>query len=203
MDFFTLAILASIGIYLFKVREQRRNTRLLAEYLARFHLEKLMGSLIEGYLRALSEDSDERRQQIWTMLDTTEGRLVEQFQRFAKDFGQVPAEQTRVSTLALALPYLDRLFPQAHFDMRAAIQMHADGIASVRVHESQTDDERRQRAFMMTAELFLMQHTCHWFCKSRTVASMRLLARHKTAYEQVLASVSSGTRATYQKLTQS
>ena len=33
----------------------------------------------------------------------------------------------------------------------------------------------------MSAELFLMQHTCHWYCRSRAVASARMLARHKTS----------------------
>lgn len=57
------------------------------------------------------------------------------------------------------------------------------------VGDAADEEERKRRAFTMTAELMLMQHTCHWFCRSRTVASMRLLARHKTAYEQVLQSV--------------
>jgi hypothetical protein len=52
-------------------------------------------------------------------------------------------------------------------------------------------------AFTVSAELFLMQHTCHWFCKSRTVASARMLARHKTSHEQLVASVSPQTRAAY------
>jgi hypothetical protein len=52
-------------------------------------------------------------------------------------------------------------------------------------------------AFTMSAELFLMQHTCHWFCKSKTVASARMLARHKTSYEQLVASVAPDTRTAY------
>ena len=59
----------------------------------------------------------------------------------------------------------------------------------------------RDKAFTMSAELFLMQHTCHWFCKSKTVASARLMARHKTTYEQVLASVAPATRDAYRALT--
>ena len=55
-------------------------------------------------------------------------------------------------------------------------------------------------AFTMTAELLLLQHTCHWFCKTRTIASMRLMARQKTTYEQVLQSVSRNTLAAYKKL---
>jgi hypothetical protein len=52
-------------------------------------------------------------------------------------------------------------------------------------------------AFTMTAELFLMQHTCHWFCKSKTVASARMLALHQTPYAQLVASVGPDTREAY------
>jgi hypothetical protein len=55
-------------------------------------------------------------------------------------------------------------------------------------------------AFTMSAELFLMQHTCHWFCKSKTVASARMLALHKTTYAQLVASVAPGTRDAYRAL---
>jgi hypothetical protein len=45
-----------------------------------------------------------------------------------------------------------------------------------------------------------MQHTCHWFCKSKTIASARMLVRHKTPYEMVLQSVSPETRRAYDAL---
>ena len=50
------------------------------------------------------------------------------------------------------------------------------------------------------AELLLMQHTCHWFCRSFVVASARLLAQHQTHYQQALAAVSPETRSAYQAL---
>ena len=53
----------------------------------------------------------------------------------------------------------------------------------------------------MSAELFLMQHTCHWFCRSKAVASARMLARHKTSYAQLLDAVSPATRRAYRALT--
>ena len=53
----------------------------------------------------------------------------------------------------------------------------------------------------MSAERFLMQHTCHWYCKSKTVASARMLARHQTSYEQLLDAVSPETRSAYAALT--
>ena len=48
-----------------------------------------------------------------------------------------------------------------------------------------------------------MQHSCHWFCKSKAVASARLVLRHKTSHEQVLAAVAPDTRRAYVALTES
>ena len=55
----------------------------------------------------------------------------------------------------------------------------------------------KDRAYMMTAELFLMQHTCHWYCKSKTVASARMLAAPPDAARRLVASVSARTRTAY------
>ncbi|MCY1373545.1 hypothetical protein D9M69_608290 [compost metagenome] len=52
----------------------------------------------------------------------------------------------------------------------------------------------------MSAGLFLMQHTGHWFCKSKAVASARMLTRHQTSYEQLLEAVSPETREAYRAL---
>jgi hypothetical protein len=54
----------------------------------------------------------------------------------------------------------------------------------------------------LTAEILLFQHTCHWFCRSKTVASARMLARHKTSHEQVLAAITPASLAAYQTLVQ-
>ena len=58
----------------------------------------------------------------------------------------------------------------------------------------------RDTAYTLSAELFLMQHTCHWYCRSRAVASARLLARHQPTYAQVLAAVAPSTRQAYREL---
>ena len=82
--------------------------------------------------------------------------------------------------------------------MRKALSMHAHAISSAvanRANQSQKD-----KAYTLSAELFLMQHTCHWFCRSKAVASARLLARHKTSYAQVLAAVAPQTRHDYGRL---
>lgn len=202
MDFLTLAIIVTTVLYVLKKQEQRQHTQLLAQHLARFQIEKLMANLMEGYLRVIGEKDAQRREQIWPVLANTESSLVSQFQRFAEEFATLPAEKTRASTLPLALPYMTRVLPSATMDVREAMKLHAKALAAARVGDAADEEERKRRAFTMTAELMLMQHTCHWFCRSRTVASMRLLARHKTAYEQVLQSVAPGTLKAYEKLMQ-
>ena len=115
------------------------------------------------------------------------------------EFARVDAAETRVSTLPVAVPYATRLLPAASFDLRQALLIHARGIAGVMRNEAQRSP--KSKAFTMSAELFLMQHTCHWYCKSKTVASARMLTRHQTSYEQLLAAVSPETRSAYSALT--
>jgi len=103
-----------------------------------------------------------------------------------------------VSTLPIAFPLADKLFPVQTFDVRQAFKIHAQGIDAGVMNAQQLPS--KDRAFLLTAELLLMQHTCHWFCRSKTVASARLLARHKTHYAKVLESVSAQTRQAYVKL---
>ncbi|HAU56784.1 MAG TPA: hypothetical protein DCW87_03975, partial [Comamonadaceae bacterium] len=129
------------------------------------------------------------------LLRTTELQLSEQFTRFAAEFARVEPAQARVSTLALALPFAEQWLPGATFDMRQALQIHAQGIE--RAVRNDAGRSLRDKAFTLSAELFLMQHTCHWFCKSKTIASARLLARHQTSHEQVLDAVAPETRSAY------
>ena len=80
--------------------------------------------------------------------------------------------------------------------------IHARGILACQAPDTEEDPEsRKRRAFAMTAELMLMQHSCHWYCRSRALASARLHAQHKTGYGQVMDAVTAGTRQAYDKLT--
>lgn len=200
MDIIILAILIAAGTFMLNAKEQRKRIVLLGSHLSNYQIEKLMEALTDGYLRALSETTDERRTQIWNLLSTTESQLSEQFARFAADFAKLDEERTRVSRLALAIPFADKLFPNLTFDFRKALAIHARGIANVAQNTGHLSP--KDRAFMMTAELLLMQHTCHWFCKSKTVATARMLARHQTPHEQLVASVSAETRRAYLALIQ-
>lgn len=199
MEYLVALTLIAVGAFTLSTRAQHRRIALLGSYLSKYQIENLMESLTEGYLRALGEDDPQRSAQVWSVLATAESVLSEQFKRFAQDFAQVGAADARVSTLPLALPYASQLFPHATFDLRQALSLHAQAIGSAvdnRLNQSQKD-----QAYTLCAELFLMQHTCHWFCRSKTVASARLLARHKTSYAQVLAAVAPQTRQAYRALT--
>ncbi len=199
MEFFTFLMLIAVGAYAIKSKDERTRIALLGSHLGQFQIEKLMQDLTEGYLRALGENDPQRREQIWRQMNGLETRLCEQFNRFATGFSKVGEADARMSKLAFPLPYARRLFPAATFDLRQLLQVHAQGITSAVTNNPNLSDKRK--AYTVSAELLLMQHTCHWFCKSRALASARLLLRHKTSCEQVLASVAPDTRKAYGALT--
>lgn len=194
MDIFLLAAMVATFAWALRVRDQHRRIAILAGYLSRYRIEKHMETLTEGYLRALGEADAERRDQVWALLRTTEQELCGQVSRLAAEIGQAPEADTRVSKLPIYLPVATRL-QGATFDLRQALALHAAAIR--RAVQEQDTRPARDRAFTVSAELFLLQHTCHWYCKSRFVASARLLARHRTSYEQVVAGVHPATREAY------
>ncbi len=196
MEMIVLVLMIAFGAFWLKSRDQARRVALLGRYLMQFQIEKLMENLTQGYLRALGESDPERQAPIWAMLNAQERDLADQFSRFASAFASVADADARVSTLPLALPYASRLFPRATFDLRQALAVHASGIAEV--VENRRGLAPRDKAYTLSAELFLMQHTCHWYCRSRAVASARLLGRHQTSYAQVLAAVAPATRQAYE-----
>jgi hypothetical protein len=199
IDLLPLALLATLVFFVFRKRERLRRVVLLGQHLMQFQIEKLMETVADGYLRALGESDPTRREQIWRYLDANETQLCEQFERFVADFAKRGEVETRVSKLPIGIPMATQMFPQATFDLRKALAIHAHGLTQAATNALQRTP--RDKAFTMSAELFLMQHTCHWFCNSRAVADARLLARHKTSHAQVLAAVGADTRQAYLALT--
>jgi citrate synthase len=189
--------LLAMAWFILKARDQRERIARLGTYLGKYQIEKLMENLTQGYLRALGEDDPDRRDHIWSLLTTAEKEVASQFDSFAKEFARLDTAATRVSTLPLAVPFATRLLPLATFDMRAALRIHAQGLADA---ANTTDLSPRDKAFRMSAELFLMQHTCHWYCRSKATASARVQLRHQTPHAQLLASVSPTTRNAYLRL---
>lgn len=198
MNFFVLTLTIAVALALLKSQQARRRIGLLAGYLGRYQIEKLMETVSTGYMRALGEDDPARQAPVWNHMRDSELRLAEQVQLLAADIARAAPADMRISTLGLALPFADRLFPGATFDLRKALAIHARGIYAA-VH-GDPDQAAKSRAFTISAELFLMQHTCHWYCKGRSVASGRMQVRHKTSYAQLLASVAPNTARDYKAL---
>ena len=200
MDLVIVLLLAPlVGLQFLKSRDQRQRIGLLGHFLAQYQMEQLMQTLLDGYLRALGEPEGERRQAIWSTLAGGEDELARQCRRLADDLSKVWSEQTQVSTLPLALPYATRFFPRQAFDLRHALALHADGM---RLTADNADGlSPRDKAFQMSAEVLLFQHTCHWYCRSRAVASARMVARHQVTHAQLIAAVSEATRTAYLRLT--
>jgi hypothetical protein len=195
MELLTLLALLVFAIVVLKTRDQSQRIALLGRHLGKYRVEALMKDLTEGYSRALGEADPERQTQIWNLLGATEAELCNQFSQFATAFSRVDATRARVSKLSWPIPFATRLFPAATFDVRAALRIHATGL--VHVQQNSIGQTAKGKAFTLSAEMLLMQHTCHWFCRSRATASARLMARHNTSYTQLVASVSPGSRAAY------
>jgi hypothetical protein len=198
MDVLILVMLVVSGVWFLRAGEQRRRIALLGSFLGKYQIEALMENLTQGYLRALGEDDPARREQILNMLGAAEQSVAQQFGSFAVEFSRLDEAQTRVSRLGVALPFADRLFPKATFDVREAFRIHARGLADAAGND--LNRSPRDKAYTMSAELLLMQHTCHWFCRSLATASARTLMRHQTPYAQLVASVAPATRRDYEAL---
>jgi hypothetical protein len=193
MEFISLLFILATGIHWLNTQGQRKRTALLAEQLRPFQIEKSMAQLTTAYMRALGESDLERQQQILQLQEAAEQQLSTEFQNLAREFAKMPAPVTRA--FKLALPYIDQLSPKATFDMRRMLEVHAQGIG--RTASNLQGMSPKARAFRMMGEMFLMQHSCHWFCRSKTIASARMVAQHQTRYEQALEAVSPETRQAY------
>jgi len=193
MEFLSLLFVLATAIHWLNTQGQRQRTALLAEQLRPYQIEKHMEQLTGAYMRALDESDAERQQQILQLQAPAEEQLAQEFQSLVRDFAKLPAPVTRA--FKVALPYIDQLSPKATFDMRRMLEVHAQGIE--RTVRNQQGLTPKERSFRMMGEMFLMQHSCHWFCRSKTIASARMVTQHQTRYEQALDAVSPETRQAY------
>lgn len=179
-----------------RTRYQRSRILLLGSHLSRLQIERHMETLTQGYARALREDSEARQLPIFETFANTERAIAGQVQTLAKGMRDEPALATSMSVLPFCVPYAERLLPAAMLrDFRELLQIHAEGLR--RVLDGEPDWDAKDRAFHLSAEIYLLQHSCHWFCKSRTVADARLKVLHNLTHQKVLDSVSEATRTAY------
>jgi AcrR family transcriptional regulator len=195
MELLVVSALLAFAIQVFKSREQAQRIAFLGSYLGKFRIEKLLEDVLNGYQRALGDADPDRQAQVWRHLEPTEQNLNEQFSRFVLAFAEVYSASARVSKLPMALPFVSLAIPAITFDLRKLLAVHGRGISQAVANANGQTPKRK--AFTLMAELLLMQHSCHWFCRSKLVASARMLARHQTSYAQLLDAVSPETRQAY------
>ncbi len=198
MDYLFFSALLAFAGYTLKTQAERKRIALLGQHLAEHDIEKLMQTLSEGYARALGERDVARRASIWQLLGVAESKLAAQVRQLAASFARVAPEQARVHRLPWPLGELAPWVKGSSFDLREALKVHADGLA--RALEPGESVRPQARAFTLSAEMLLMQHSCHWYCKSKAVASARMMVRHQTPYARLLESVSPETRHAYAAL---
>jgi hypothetical protein len=178
-----------------RVRYQRGRIALLGRHLGGLQLERHMETLTQGYTRAIREESEARQLQVLETFAPTERAVAAQVHSLADAMQKESPQAVRMSTLSLCVPYIERFLPAMTRDFRELLHIHAAGLRHVVDNEEQWD--AKKRAYHLSAELYLLQHSCHWFCKSRAVADARLTLRHQVNHRKVLDSVSAATRSAY------
>lgn len=201
MDFFLSLLLAAIVWRVLCLRYQRSHIALLASHLSSLQLEQHMETLTQGYNRAIKEESESRQLQVFDMLGQTERSVASQVQTLANSLQKEEEAATAMVALPVCLPYVERFMPSLTRDFRALCRIHAAGMRHV--VENSENWPVKDRAFHLAAELYLFQHSCHWYCKSRSVADARLMLRHQVDHKKVLDSVSDRTRSAYLQWLQS
>ncbi|MGB6103293.1 MAG: hypothetical protein WBF88_05530 [Pusillimonas sp.] len=191
-----LTLLVAVGAWqMLRVRYQRTHIALLGRHLANFQLEKHMETLTQGYTRAIHEEDETRQRQVLEIFDQTERTVAVQAQSLADAMQKESAYAASLGTLPFCAPYVERFLPSLTRDFRKLLHIHAAGLRHVVDNESRLDI--KNRAYQLSAELYLLQHSCHWFCKSRAVADARLVLRHQVSHQKALDSVSAVTRSAY------
>lgn len=197
MDFFLTLLLAAVVWRVLTLRYQRARIALLGRHLAGLQLERHMETLTQGYTRAIHENDESRQLQVLDTFGQTEQAVAAQLRKLADAMQKEYPQTVAMSVLPFCVPYIERFFPGQTRDFRELLQIHA---ASLRQLADNTDGlAPKDRAFHLSAALYLFQHSCHWFCKSKGVADARLMLRHKVDHQKVLDSVPDSARAAYQR----
>lgn len=195
MDF-ALTLLMAAGMWvILRGRYQGAHIALLSSHLSGLNLERHMETLTQGYTRAIREESESRQLQVLDTYAQTERAVAAQVRTLADAMSRETRQATSMGALKICVPYVERFFPAVTRSFAELLEIHAAGLR--RVVDNDAGLSPKDRAFHLSAELYLFQHSCHWYCKSRTVADARLMLRHQVDHQKVLDSVSARTRTAY------
>ena len=195
MDIVLILLMVAAAWQVLRVRYQRTHIALLGRHLAGLQLERHMETLTQGYTRAIREEDEARQIQVLETFAQTERAVAAQVQSLADAMRKESAPAASMGSLPLCVPYIERFLPALTRDFRELLRIHAAGLRDV--VDNGDGRNAKDRAYRLSAELYLLQHSCHWFCKSRAVADTRLVLRHQVNHGKVLDSVSAATRSAY------
>lgn len=197
MDTVLILLIVAAAWQLLRVRYQRSHVVLLGQHLANLQLERHMETLTQGYTRAINEETETRQLQVLETFAQTERAIALQVQSLANAMQKESEQAASMGVTRFCVPYIELFLPVFTRDFRKLLTIHAAGLRHV------VDNEEgwgaKDRAFHLSAELYLLQHSCHWFCRSRAMADARLALLHQVQYQKVLESVSGLTRDAYQQ----
>lgn len=131
MDLILVFLPVAVALVIARRADEQQRVALLGGHLRPLHIEQHMEQLTETYLRALGEPDPARAEAIWQNLAATENALQDELRRLADALQDVWGERMRVSRWAIGVPHATRFFPQASFDFRALVALHAQGFADV------------------------------------------------------------------------
>ncbi|MDX3895452.1 hypothetical protein [Pusillimonas sp.] len=195
MDIVLILLTIVVAWRMLCLRYQRTHIALLGRHLSNLQLERHMETLTQGYSRAIHEETETRQLQVLDTFAQTERSVAAQVQSLANAMQKESSQAAGMGALPFCVPYAERFLPAPTRDFRALLNIHAAGLRHVVDNEGGWDP--KGRAYHLSAELYLFQHSCHWFCKSRAVADARLALRHQVTHQKVLDSVSAMTRSAY------
>jgi hypothetical protein len=201
MDIALTLLVVAMAWHALRARYQRARIALLGRHLANLQLERHMETLTQGYTRAIHEDNETRQLQVLATFAQAERTVAAQVDALAVAMQKESSRATSMGAFSFCMPYAEHFLPMATRDFRELLGIHAAGLR----HAVDIEDgwDAKTRAYHLSAELYLLQHSCHWFCKSRVVANARLLLRHQVNHQKVLESVSDVTRSSYLRWLQS
>lgn len=197
MDFFLTVLLAAVVWRVLCLRYQRGHIALLGSHLANLQLERHMETLTQGYTRAIHEKDESRQLQVLDTFAQTEHAVAAQVQKLADAMQKEYPQAAAMGVLPFCVPYAERFLPGVTRDFRSLLHIHAASLRHVVDNEGGWD--AKARAYHLSAALYLFQHSCHWYCKSKGVADARLMLRHQVNHQKVLESVPEATRTAYER----
>lgn len=195
MDIVLILVVAIAAWAVVRANYQRARITFLRRHLAGLQLERHMETLTQGYTRAIHEDTETRQIQVLESFAQAERTVAAQVQSLADAMQNESTQATSMGALTFCVPYIEHMLLSLTRDFRKLLHIHAAGLRHVVDNEGCWD--AKERAYHLSAELYLLQHSCHWFCKSRAVADARMMLRHQVTHEKALESVSAVTRSAY------